>query len=255
MKNTIELKTINNPAWFRQWFDSVFYHQLYANRSEKEAIDFIDALLNELAPAEKSSMLDLGCGAGRHSKYLASKGFNVTGLDLAASSIRTAKKFENDHLHFGRHDMRDPFGKNCFDYVFNFFTSFGYFKNDEENHRVIRNIFNALKPGGSLVLDYLNVAWAEERIVPEETKEIDGIVYHITRWTDEKFFYKKIVIEDMPEGQSEFTEQVAKFDLNDFDELFEKNGLQLEKVFGDYGLNAYDSKTSPRMILMAGKNK
>lgn len=253
MKNTIELNRINNPAWFKQWFDSVFYHQLYANRSEKEARGFIDVLLDALTPAANASILDLGCGAGRHAKYLAAKGFNVTGLDLSASSIRMAKKFERSNLHFTTHDMRDPFGKNRFDHVFNFFTSFGYFENDEENHRVIRNIYHALKPGGLLVLDYLNWIAAERSLVAEEAKEIDGIVYHISRWTDKKFIYKKIMIDNMPAGQSEFIEQVAKFDLNDFDYLFERNRLQLEKVYGDYRLNEYDQERSPRMILMAKK--
>ena len=103
------------------------------------------------------------------------------------------------------------------------------------------------------MLDYLNVAWCEERLIAEETKEIDGIVYHISRWTDERFFYKKIVIENMPAGQAEFVEQVAKFDLDDFACLLERNGLQIKKVFGDYGLGAYSSETSPRLILVAGK--
>jgi len=253
MKNTIELKIENNANWYKQWFDSAFYHQLYSNRSEKEATDFIDELMDELDPPANSTMLDLGCGAGRHAKWLAAKGFDVTGLDLAASSIRSAKRYEQTNLRFAKHDMRDAFGKNHFDYVFNFFTSFGYFKNDEENHKVVRNIYDALKPGGSLVLDYLNVAWCEDRLVAEETKEIDGIVYHISRWTDEKFFYKKIAIENMPSGQSEFVEQVAKFELNDFDYMFERNGLKLEKVYGDYRLNEYDSGGSPRMILLAEK--
>ena len=253
MKNTIDLKIENNADWYKKWFDSVFYHQLYSNRSEKEATDFIDTLMDELKPPANSKMLDLGCGAGRHAKWLAAKGFDVAGLDLAASSIRSAKKYEKTNLRFAKHDMRDPFGNNHFDYVFNFFTSFGYFKNDEENNKVIRNIYHALKPGGSLVLDYLNVAWCEDRMIPEETKEIDGIVYHISRWTDEGFFYKKIAIEDLPAGQSEFVEQVAKFDLDDFAGMFERNGLKPEKVFGDYQLNDYDRVASPRMILLAKK--
>ena len=255
MKNSIELKIENEAPWYKQWFDSVFYHQLYSNRSEKEATAFIDALIDELTPASNSTMLDLGCGAGRHAKWLAAKGFDVTGLDLAASSIRSAKKYEKENLRFARHDMRDPFGKNRFDYVFNFFTSFGYFQNDEENHQVIRNIYQALKPGGLLVLDYLNVAWCEERLIAEEAKEIDGIVYHISRWTDERFFYKKISIENMPVGQAEYIEQVAKFNVGDFDYLFERNGLQIKKVYGDYDLEEYNSRTSPRMILVAGKPK
>ena len=135
-----------------------------------------------------------------------------------------------------------------------FFTSFGYFKNDEENHKVVRNIYHALKPGGSLVLDYLNVAWCVGRLVAEETKEIDGIIFHISRWTDEKFFYKRIAIENIPAGHSEFVEQVAKFDLNAFEYMFERNGLKLEKVYGDYQLNEYSSVNSPRMILVAKKS-
>ena len=99
MKNVNAATIINQPGdnnhtWFKHWFDSSFYHQLYANRDEKEAAAFIDELINELEPAADSRMLDLGCGSGRHSKYLASKGFDVTGIDLAASSVRQAKTRE-----------------------------------------------------------------------------------------------------------------------------------------------------------------
>ena len=126
-----------NPAaernWFKTWFDTDYYHKLYSHRNDKEACAFIDALITKLQPNAGSSMLDLGCGAGRHSKYLAQKGFNVTGLDLSASSIQQAKRSENDFLKFTQYDMRIPFGKNKFDVVFNFFTSFGYFENEKEN--------------------------------------------------------------------------------------------------------------------------
>ena len=254
MKNSTELLPANNTAWFKQWFDSSFYHQLYANRNENEAANFIDELLMELKPLANSTMLDLGCGAGRHAKYLASKGFRVKGIDLAFSSIQTAKRSERFNLQFHQQDMRTPFGNSRFDYVFNFFTSFGYFKDEEDNHKVISNIFNALKPGGVLVMDYINVAWSEKRLVPAEEKEIDGIAYHLTRWTDDKNFYKKIVIDDIQaEGSFEYTEQVAKLELSDFENLFSCNGLRLQKVYGDYQLNGYDDQTSPRLILVAKK--
>jgi 2-polyprenyl-3-methyl-5-hydroxy-6-metoxy-1,4-benzoquinol methylase len=100
MKNTIELKIENNASWYKKWFDSIFYHQLYSNRSEKEATDFIDTLMDELKPPPGSTMLDLGCGAGRHAKWLSVKGYDVTGLDLAASSIQSAKKYEKTNLRF-----------------------------------------------------------------------------------------------------------------------------------------------------------
>ena len=245
---------LNNSSWFKHWFDSSFYHVLYANRSEQEATDFVDELIAELRPNENASMLDLGCGNGRHSKRLAAEGFKVTGLDLAASSIRSAKRFESDSLRFYRHDMRVPFGVNCFNYVFNFFTSFGYFENDDDHQRVVANISASLTHKGVLVMDYLNVRFAEKNLVRFETKETDGVFYKIERWTDSKFLFKKIVVENFQgEKPLEFVEQVAKFSIADFDLMFKRSGLQIEKVFGDYRLNNFDCETSPRLILLATK--
>jgi 2-polyprenyl-3-methyl-5-hydroxy-6-metoxy-1,4-benzoquinol methylase len=245
---------IDNKEWFGRWFDSSFYHKLYAGRDENEAAGFIDELVKELEPALQAKMLDLGCGNGRHSKYLASKGFTVTGIDLASSSIREAKRAETSSLRFYRHDMRMSFGKNYFDYVFNFFTSFGYFKTSEEDHQVIANISSSLKPGGFLVMDYINSHYAEKKLVAEEKKEIDGIIYHIRRRSDEKHFFKKIVIEDVLFGNlPEYTEQVRKFSLADFDRMFNKYDLQVQEVYGDYKLNEYNKEESPRLILIAKK--
>jgi len=39
----------------------------------------------------------------------------------------------------------------------------------------------------------------------------------------------------------------------DFNEMFEKNGLQPVKVYGDYNLNEYHRESSPRLILLAQK--
>ena len=254
MKISTEQVLSSHSPWFKSWFDSSFYHQLYANRDENEAATFINELLTELKPAANSNMLDLGCGAGRHARHLASHGYRVTGLDLSSSSIREAKKSETDNLRFYRQDMRDPFGVNQFDYVFSFFTSFGYFKDTMENLKVISNISDSLKPGGILVMDYINTPWSEKRIVPYEEKEVDGIVYHISRWTDDLNFYKKIVIDTRrPEGSLEYTEQVTKFSLIDFENLFYCHGLHLQDVYGDYKLNKYDEKTSSRLILTVKK--
>jgi len=243
-----------NSSWFKHWFDSSFYHQLYANRNEKEAADFIDELIATLQPLPGSAMLDLGCGNGRHSKQLAGKGFNVTGIDLAASSINMAKRAENSLLHFYRHDMRKPFGENQFDYVLNFFTSFGYFNGANENQQVVANISRSLRGGGVLVMDYLNVQYAEDHLVKTEEKEIDGIVYHIKRWSDEMCFHKKITIDTgSAENQLEYTERVAKFNLADFHFMFRQHGLCIETAYGDYGMNSYDKNISPRLIMTARK--
>lgn len=250
MKNVI----LNPSDWFKSWFDSAFYHSLYANRDEREAAGFIDRLLEMLKPDAQAAALDLGCGAGRHSKYLASKGLNVTGLDLSAYSIRIAGRSESPGLRFVRQDMRTPFGQGRYDYVFNFFTSFGYFDQPEENDLVMHNISRALKPGGYLLMDYLNAVCAEKCLLPEEEKALDGVIYRISRWSDERRFYKTIRIENAGAGRPmEFTEQVEKFSAGDFIRLCSNNGLEILKIFGDYALNGYDRELSPRIILLAQK--
>lgn len=61
-------------------------------------------------------------------------------------------------------------------------------------------------------------------------------------------------MEDKAKNTDEtFTEQVEKFSLGDFTDMLSYQGLQAEHVFGDYDLNAYDVKKSPRMIIVAKK--
>src|SRR5690242_14410194 len=116
MQYTTEKSIVQNLPWFKSWFDTAYYHKLYAHRSEKEAADCIDELIAELQPPPHAVMLDVGCGNGRHCRQLASKGFNVTGIDLAFSSIRQAKRYETSTLQFFQHDMRELFGSNYYDY-------------------------------------------------------------------------------------------------------------------------------------------
>lgn len=243
-------------TWFKDWFNSPYYHQLYFKRDDKEAAAFIDNLISYLKPASNSTMLDVASGRGRHSIQLAGKGFDVTGIDLSDDSINDALQYETETLHFYKHDMRLPFRMNYFDYAFNFFTSFGYFKTRREHDNAIRTIAQSIKREGVFVMDFLNVHYAEDHLVHQSEKEIDGINFIITRWYDETHFYKKIVVED--DSLKEplvYTEKVAKFSLGDFTEMFAYQGLQMQEVFGDYSFSNYNVKRSPRMVMIAKKIK
>jgi 2-polyprenyl-3-methyl-5-hydroxy-6-metoxy-1,4-benzoquinol methylase len=242
--------------WFKNWFNSSYYHQLYFNRDEKEAAAFIDKLIAFLQPLPGSVMLDVACGKGRHSIHLAEKGFDVTGIDISEDSIKEALLHEKENLHFYLHDMRLPFRINYYHYAFNFFTSFGYFNSRREHDNAIRTIAQAIKPGGWFVMDYLNVHYAEDHLVHQFDKEIDGVNYFITKWFDETHFYKKIQVEDEAlDSPLVYTEKVAKFSLGDFTEMFAYQGLQIQDVFGDYNFGGYDVRKSPRLIMIARKGR
>jgi SAM-dependent methyltransferase len=240
--------------WFKDWFNSPYYHLLYNNRDSEEAASFIDHLLEYLRPTADATMLDVACGRGRHSKYLADKGYTVTGIDLSIQSINIAKKMENEHLSFFQHDMRLPFRVNYFDFVFNFFTSFGYFETQRENDNALRTLKNALKSGGTLVLDYLNSAYVEAHLVLEETKEKEHVVFDIQReMTDHKFLKQIDILDESRNQRASYTESVNAYTREDFEEMFTRQGLQITQIFGDYKFNNYDEQTSQRLIIIATK--
>jgi len=241
--------------WYKDWFNSAYYHKLYFNRDENEAQQFIQTLINYLKPKPNSRMVDIACGKGRHSKFLAAKGFDVTGIDISTDSIQYAKQFETDNLHFFVHDMRLLFWVNYFDYAFNFFTSFGYFGTRREHDDAIRTIAGSLKPSGTVVIDYLNVHYIEDSLIHNEVKEIDGTTYEIHRWHDDLHFHKKIIVTDHSlSSPIVHVEKVAKFNLGDFTDMLSFQGLQVTEVFGDYNLSPYDVRKTPRLIILAKKN-
>ncbi len=239
-------------TWFKDWFNSPYYHKLYAHRDANEAAKFIDKLIEHLQPKAGAKMLDVACGKGRHSMQLAANGFDVTGIDLSKESIAAALENESEQLHFYEHDMRLHFWINYFDIAFNFFTSFGYFKTQREHDNAIRTIATALKPNGIFVMDFLNVNFSAHHTVAESTQIIDTSHYHISKWHDENHFYKKIIVDDVALAKPlQYTEKVSKFTLQDFKNMFAKQNLEIKEVFGDYEFKHYDQETSPRLIIIA----
>lgn len=238
--------------WFSGWFDSPYYHILYAARDDAEAQFFIDNLLEFIQPETTAHMLDLACGKGRHSIYMNSKGHHVTGIDLSPESIEYASQFANDRLNFEVGDMRQLAADREYDYVLNLFTSFGYFEKDQDNLRAIEAISKALKPGGTLVLDFLNAHKTIANLVPTEVKTSNGIEFHIRREYKDGFIVKTIAFE--ADGQQfEFEEKVRALKLSDFESHFNATGLQIINTFGDYALNGYETTQSDRLILIARK--
>lgn len=240
--------------WFEKWFNSPYYHILYHQRYEAESDAFMKRLVQLLNPPSGASMLDIACGKGRPAQVLASFGYNVTGIDLSEESVREAQVKAVDTLQFYRHDIRLPFWINYFDYAFNFFSSFGYFRTERENENALRTIAQSLRPNGYFVMDYLNVHYAENHLIHKQEDRINGVQFNLTKWFDETHFYKKIeIIDELLEEPLVYTEQITKYSLGDMTELLAFQNLQIQEVYGDYYFGNYDLHRSPRMMLVAKK--
>ncbi len=238
--------------WFKEWFNTKYYHILYKNRDDSEASGFIDRLTEYLAPLAESHFLDVACGKGRHSIYLNSKGYNVTGIDISPKSIEVAKQYQNETLHFEVADMRQPFARDNFDIALNLFTSFGYFECDKDNLLALQNICTAMKIGGRFVLDFFNAEKILKQIKPFETKTIDGIAFTIIKKIEGNRVIKTISFE--AEGNPyTYTEKVEAISKSQFETLFAQTDFEIVEVFGDYQLAPYNDQESDRIIFVLQK--
>ena len=241
-----------NNEWFVKWFDSKYYHLLYADRSENEAHDFINQLKNHLSLDPKEKVLDLGCGKGRHSKTLSKFFTSLDGIDISTKNIAYAKKNKSKNQNFYLYDMRDFKMNNSYGYIFNLFTSFGYFDNIYDNLKVLENCNHHLKKKGLLIIDFLNAKKIKKTIKNNhEIKKIDNIIFEIDKYISNNFVLKKIKIIDKNTVLN-FEEKVQLFELDDFIKMLEKTGFNEISTFGDYQMNPYNSY-SDRLILSAKK--
>jgi SAM-dependent methyltransferase len=236
--------------WFKEWFDTKYYHLLYKHRSNQEAEIFISNLATKLGIQKHTRVWDLACGKGRHSIALNKLGFQVCGTDLSRESIHIARQFENETLSFFELDMRSPFRVNYFDVVMNLFTSFGYFDKKSDDLKVLQSVSNSLKQNGLFVFDYLN----PKSIHIDQAQVVvkDKVKFTITKEMKDNAIIKHIRVDDRNE-QYNFYESVKLYQPEEIIELANQVNLKKINLFGDYELNTFDPNKSPRMIFVFEK--
>lgn len=143
-------------AWFA---DEEFWRDLYPAMFPPDrfaAADLQVKQILELTRFNGRTVLDLCCGPGRHSISFAQRGFQVTGVDLSSFLLGKARERAAESgtdVEWIQEDMRRFHRPQAFDLVCSLFTSFGYFEDDEEDLRVLRNVHSSLVPGGTMVID------------------------------------------------------------------------------------------------------
>lgn len=243
-------------AWFEDWFNTKYYHILYKDRNFEEAETFINKLIEYLGLPRNSKIIDLACGKGRHSVFLNRMGYEVLGLDLSPQSIDFNRRYEHPEntlpqLRFAVHDMRDEIfplvSQAKVEAVFNLFTSFGYFDDENDDRKVFHSVAGTLVQNGFFVLDFLNEKWVRNTLEPQSVVTREGIDFCISKKIEGGFIVKDIKFCD--KGQDfHYFEKVKLHTLSKIDQYAESFGFERVKVFGDYQLNDFNLETSPRAI-------
>jgi SAM-dependent methyltransferase len=150
-----------------------FYEQIQTPEQTGQDVERIVELLDLPSGAE---ILDCPCGHGRIANALAERGFRVTGLDASEFFLEHARADASARgvdVEYVQGDMRDIPWRDRFDGLVNWFTSFGYFS-DDQNKAVLAQFHDALKPGGKFVLETLNITRLLLNFHPQHFIERDG---------------------------------------------------------------------------------
>jgi SAM-dependent methyltransferase len=233
-------------AWYREWFGED-YLDLYAHRDQDEAernVDFVEA---HLAPPRPRAVLDLACGAGRHTEALRRRGHRALGVDLSLTLLA-----RRPDLPRVRGDMRGlPFTAGAFDWVLNFFTSFGYFESERENFRVLAEVARILVPGGRFLIDFLNRERVLADLEPRSVVEENGRRVDLERWYDPAAsrINKRITVRANGAPARTYLESVRAYSHEEVLIGLAWAGLEVDAVCGDFAGGSYH-RDSERLIVV-----
>ena len=233
--------------WFQDWFGEE-YLALYPHRDETEAQHAVEMIETELNGKHINRVLDLACGAGRHTRPLADRWWTV-GLDLSAVLLKVAHTAEPEG-NYVRGDMRVlPFADRSFDLCVNLFTSFGYFESDAQHLRVLAEVARVVDVGGMFVLDFLNRESVGANLVACDERRVGEQVVEQRRsiTPDGRFVQKTISLSG---SEKKFIERVRLFSVDELEMMLEESGFRVQSRKGDYAGGPVTPE-SPRAILFA----
>ena len=239
-----------DSPWYRQHFNED-YRTLYAARDDAEAEVQAAFAEEHLKIRPHDTVLDLCCGHGRHLEALARRNIRAVGVDLSLPLLKEALARRSGPLL--RADMRKlPFagGTEGFSVLVNFFTSFGYFQEENDNLAVIEEIARVLRPGGRFLIDLMNPHGAETPD-PGTLREEGSFEIAEKRWfsAENHRVEKRIRLLDRTTGRkSEYMESGRVYLEDEIISILAERELKVEEVFGDFEGGAF-STDSPRLVL------
>lgn len=182
----------------KEIFDKAYERQGIAIWTEteppKELIELVEN--GEIKPCK---VLDIGCGEGFYAIYLASQGFEVTGIDLSKNAIKYAKQNASKKgakINFIAMDILDLSKINeKFDFIFEW--ALLHHIMPEKRKKYVKDVSDLLNKNGK----YLSVCFNEksdhfaqpgekERIVPQDAKVLQGQRLHFSSLEELKELFK-----------------------------------------------------------------
>jgi SAM-dependent methyltransferase len=147
----------------KRWYEELFtnYAKTYdTERFTAGTLGEVDFLEKEFDFDRAKTILDIGCGTGRHAIELARRGYSVTGIDLSASQLeRAGQKAKEAGVHINLLQLNAcslPF-KNEFDFAVMLCEGgFSLQETDALNFQILEGAERALRSPGKFIFSTLN---------------------------------------------------------------------------------------------------
>jgi len=135
-----------------------YYDLLYKDKDYFSESEYINRLVEKFRP-NSNSILDLGCGTGKHDIIFAENGFDVTGVELSENMIRKAKTNQEKNkqylkLKFIRDDIRNLKLNRRFDIIFSLFHVMSYQTTNKDLLLTFSTVKEHLKEDGLFIFDF-----------------------------------------------------------------------------------------------------
>jgi SAM-dependent methyltransferase len=189
-------------------------------------------------------VLDLCCGMGRISSELARMGFAVTGVDITESFLNAAKedaRYENLDIEYVNADARKFVRPDYFDAILNLYVSFGYFSDQKDDLKVLRNVYNSLKRNGVFIIetlgkeiavrDFVECEWFERSgcTILTEYEPLDSWTFLKNRW---------ILMKEGKKVDKIFTQRL--YSASELRAIMNEAGFPAVEIYGDWDESPYD---------------
>jgi len=250
---------MKDNSWHRTMYDRVFASRTIGSKAWAEKSDKETAfILKVLKLPAKAKILDVPCGTGRHSVRFAKQGFSVLGIDISEACLSLARKqSKHRNVSYLKADMAQLHKfRDQFDVVTNLFTSFGYFKDDQENKRVLKGMISCLKPGGQIVIHTVNRDFLLPIYKPALwTEHGDEITVQASVY-DQKTKYNEsyiCIVNDRKGTGTARYHRVRLYSPNEIVALLKECGCKTVKVWGDFEGNPLQKKKSSHPIYVGHK--